>query len=662
MHKVLFIIGVCLIVILVHQDNVDAACVSGFVYDANGNPVNNADLDFFYASTGVKLVFPLGFNDNTDVLGAYRICVLPGIYHISWDPIDSTHLLGRKIYNVDLRSIGISTDTVMPDIILNFGTVISGVVTDSSGVPIVDANVNVDSLHGGRVYTSNDKSKLVTGAYWTVVPPGDYRIRFNPPPGGGRFRGVQIDSASIVRDTVINVSLLNGMLFSGKVTNSIGDGVPDVSVDLKIARSGQKVFVPNNRTDSTGFYQVPVPVDTFALTYTPPASSRYVVEIVDSFVIAGDTYRDQVLGAGVICSVLVHDSAGNPVFNADLDLKYFSTGVKLYTPNDKSNAAGYVVTAIFPDIYELQIQPPPSSFFSQLVIPSVAINTDTTFTLLLPEVPRINWSGQVVNSAGDGISGVKLDLQVKLTGARAFLSNNFTDSLGFFSIAVPVGTYDALFAPPIGSSYVAEKLGNSVFSVDTLWQAVTLQTGVLFTALVYDNLGQPLLRADLDFTLETSSQTMFTPYDNTDAQGVSVSAVPAGAYTIKVDPPIGSPLFSMSTNGVSITSDTTGTFILSGATQPTETNFVLNPNYPNPFNSLTNIQYFLLSDDNVSLGVYNMLGQRVKILRDEFQQSRLYITQWDGTNDRNEPVATGVYFYLITTSKGKESRQMMLVR
>ncbi len=663
MHKILCFIGLCLLALLLHQPRVDSACVSGLVYDANGNPINNVDLDFFNAATGVKLIFAPTLDDNTDVFGSYGpICVLPGLYHISYDPPDSTHFMGTKIFNVDLRSLGISTDTVMPQIVLNLGIVISGVVTDSAGVPVVDANVNVDSLNGGRVYTSNDKSKLGTGAYWTVVPPGTYRIRYQPPPTGGRLRGVQIDSATIVRDTVINASMINGMLFSGSVTNSIGNAVQDVNVDLRIAASGQKVFVSNNRTDSIGFYQVAVPVDTYTVIYTPPVGSRYVAETKDSFVIAGDITWDQILGEGVICSVFVHDSTGSPVFNADLDLKYFSTGVKLFTPNDKSNTDGYIVTAVFPDIYEVQIQPPPGSFYNQLVIPSVTITSDKTLSLLLPEVQRINWSGQVINSAGIGFSDVKIDLQVKLTGTKAFLVNNLTDSLGYFSFAAPIGTYDALFSAPAGTRYVSQNIENVVFSANTLWQAIILQSGILFTALVYDNLGQPLLGADLDFTLESTSNNILTPYDNTDAMGLSVSAVPAGVYTIKVDPPLNSPLFSTNISGISVMSDTAVTFLLSGASQPTASNFILNPNYPNPFNSQTNIQYFLLSDDRVSLSVYNILGQRVKTLRDEFQPSGMYVTQWDGTNSRFEPVATGVYFYLFTTSTGKESHQMMLVR
>ena len=649
-------------VIFVYQPKVNSACVSGFVLDANGNPVNNADLDFYNAVTGVKLVFPVGFNDNTDVLGAYRICVLPGLYHIAYDPPDSTHLIGTRLFNVDIRSLGISTDTILPNIVLNFGVAISGVITDLAGAAVVDADIDVDSLHGGRVYTPNDKSKLITGAYWIVVPTGNYRIRFDPPATGGRLRGVQIDSAAIVRDTVINVSMMNGSLFSGLVTNSFGAGIRDVDVDLRVDSSGQKLFVSNNSTDSTGFYQVAVPTGVFEVRYTPPAGSRFVAELRDSFVVAGDTSWDQVLGEGVICSVFVHDSAGNPVFNADLDLKYDSSGVKLFTPNDKSNADGYVVTAVFPDIYEVQIQPPLGSFFDQLVVPAVPINTDTTLSLLLPEVRRINWSGQIINSIGNGLADIKIDLQVRITGTKAFLLNNLTDSNGVFNIAAPVRTYDVLISPPAGSRYVGQIIENASFSGDTLWPPITLLSGVFFSALIYNNSGQPVLGADLDFTSETTGKFVYTPYDNSDVQGSAVVSIPPDIYIVKVEPPLNSQLFSATLSGFMISNDTTVTFLLSGAALPENVNFILKPNYPNPFNSQTNIQYFLLTDDVVSLDVYNILGQHVKSLKDEFNQVGMYVVPWDGTNDREEQAASGVYFYRIHTKQGQETRRMLMLR
>lgn len=657
MMKALYTLGICILTMLGFSPDIFSACVSGFVVDANGNPINNVDLDLFNAVTGEKLVFPPGYNDNTNPLGDYSICVLPGFYHIAFDPPDSTHFLGTKIFNVDIRA-----DIVLPDIVLGTGIAISGTITDSSGAPVVDADVDVDSLGGGRVYTPNDKSKILTGAYWIVVPPGQFRIRFDPPTTGGRLRGYQIDSANIVRDTVINVSMMNGMLFSGLVTNSVGAGIRDVDVDLRVDSTGQKVFVSNNSTDSTGFYNVAVPLGTFEIRYTPPAGTRHVAELIDNFVISKDTSWNLTLGDGVICSVFVHDSVGNPIEGIDLDLKYAGTATKLFTPNDKSNIDGYVVTAVLPDIYEVQLQPPAGTFFDQLVLDSVSILRDTLLNLLLPEVQRINWTGQVVNSVGDGLAGVKIDLQSRISGKKAFIANNVTDSLGNFVLAVPVGRFDALISAPAGSRYVSTNIENSVFNIDTTWQPIVLSSGVFFTANVFDDTGQPLQGADLDFTSETIGKPVYTPFDNTDAVGNAIVSVPPDIYTITVDPPAASALLSTTLNGVFVTKDTSVTFLLSGSILPSDVNFILKQNYPNPFNAGTNIQYFLLTNDFVSLNVYNVLGQHVKSLEQQNNQVGIYVVPWDGTNESGEPAASGIYFYRIETNIGHETRRMLLIR
>src|SRR3989304_5565287 len=77
-------------------------CLTGIVKDAMGNPVANVDLDFIDPVTGVKLVTP---GDNTDATGFYNVCVLPGTYHVTFAPAPGSHLLGKRILNVDM-SVG----------------------------------------------------------------------------------------------------------------------------------------------------------------------------------------------------------------------------------------------------------------------------------------------------------------------------------------------------------------------------------------------------------------------------------------------------------------------------------------------------------------------------------------------------------------------------
>ena len=90
--------------------------------------------------------------------------------------------------------------------------------------------------------------------------------------------------------------------------------------------------------------------------------------------------------------------------------------------------------------------------------------------------------------------------------------------------------------------------------------------------------------------------------------------------------------------------------------------FVLSQNYPNPFNPNTTIEYSLPSRCEVSITVYNLLGKRVKTLLETSQPAGRYKTEWDGTDNNNQPVASGLYFYQIKAGDFIESKKMLLLK
>lgn len=91
-------------------------------------------------------------------------------------------------------------------------------------------------------------------------------------------------------------------------------------------------------------------------------------------------------------------------------------------------------------------------------------------------------------------------------------------------------------------------------------------------------------------------------------------------------------------------------------------NYSLDDNYPNPFNPSTNIGFALPSTQEVTLKVYNLLGQEVKtIFSGEMEQGHHVLT-WDGDNNSGESVASGVYFYRLETKQFSDSKKMMLLK
>ncbi len=91
-------------------------------------------------------------------------------------------------------------------------------------------------------------------------------------------------------------------------------------------------------------------------------------------------------------------------------------------------------------------------------------------------------------------------------------------------------------------------------------------------------------------------------------------------------------------------------------------NFELGQNRPNPFNPTTAISFYLPNEAEMSITVYNMLGQPVRTLVDESKQAGLYEIIWDGTDDRGESVASGIYYYRLVADNFTDSKKMMLLK
>ena len=91
--------------------------------------------------------------------------------------------------------------------------------------------------------------------------------------------------------------------------------------------------------------------------------------------------------------------------------------------------------------------------------------------------------------------------------------------------------------------------------------------------------------------------------------------------------------------------------------------YILSQNFPNPFNNRTTIEFALPEEARVSIIIYNSMGQQIisPINSVEMMQGYHQFT-WNGENGFGERVATGIYFYQLTSEKFSMIRKMLLLK
>ncbi len=90
--------------------------------------------------------------------------------------------------------------------------------------------------------------------------------------------------------------------------------------------------------------------------------------------------------------------------------------------------------------------------------------------------------------------------------------------------------------------------------------------------------------------------------------------------------------------------------------------FALEQNFPNPFNPTTTLRFDLPEVSSITLTIYNMLGQKVRIFNMNDTPAGYHSIKWDATNDIGQQVGAGVYLYQLQTKDFVKTRKMVLLK
>ena len=90
--------------------------------------------------------------------------------------------------------------------------------------------------------------------------------------------------------------------------------------------------------------------------------------------------------------------------------------------------------------------------------------------------------------------------------------------------------------------------------------------------------------------------------------------------------------------------------------------FVLHPNYPNPFNPSTTLSFSLPAAQTVDIDIYDTRGRRVRTLSRARYAAGTHSLTWNGRDDFGMPAAAGVYLLRVQAGEYQHTRKMVLVK
>ncbi len=303
---------------------------------------------------------------------------------------------------------------------------------------------------------------------------------------------------------------------------------------------------------------------------------------------------------------------------------------------------------------------------------TVVINDPASTALVLPLTIGTTWS----DTTSFTVQG----------GTVAFAEDNVIDGWG--TLITPAGTMSALRLSNERRSYV-DIGGGTFFLTDVEYNYEFLTDGLMSAFIYHDNAGTasgggyisatstslPVELASFDavrngaeaiLSWKTLSELDNSGFAIEHAVGESAFreiAFVEGAGTARTEREY-SYSFTLETTGVHRFRlrqvDLDGTFGYSPVVElnyDTPGRFALLPAYPNPFNPSTTITYDLAAASDVTLDVFDMLGQRVRRLAGGSREAGRYEVEFDATG-----LPSGLYVYRLVAGSHTETRSMMLLK
>lgn len=387
------------------------------------------------AVTGAAGTFTLTGVGN----GTYTLDFVP--------PATGTVYAPTQVFNVVVSastpnpSVGIVT--------LAPGFTLTGTVQSTSGAILAGADTDVFvAATGVKLLTPGDNTNA-SGVFSVIVPAGTYNVSADAPAG-------QILVSTMTTNVVVVgpgattaplIQLPPGLVLSGTVKNAgTFAPVPNVNIDVTDETTGVRIITPNDLTDAAGFFSVVIPAGLFRVSLKPAPGVLLVGKQVEHLLILQNfPVGDVLLDPGFAITGTVLGPGGTPVVDGNIDVDHVF-GTRIYTPYDRTNAAGQYAVVVPPGSYVVSSDGGTNTTLVSGVVGPLSVNANVTApTLNLPQ--GVPLTGVVNAWYGLPEAGVTLKAVNVATGLSTLIPNRRTDAVGAYAANLVPGVYDLTFTP-----------------------------------------------------------------------------------------------------------------------------------------------------------------------------------------------------------------------
>lgn len=279
----------------------------GRTRDAGGAPVGAVRVEFDRVPDGERSP---ALGNLSSPFGTFAAYVAHGTYTVTATPPEATGLAPARISPWPMPT----PDTL--DFMLVPAARLSGSVRDGGGAPVAGVRLAFDGEADGARVPSAENRTATDGSYRARVAPGTYRVLYEAP-RDSRLASRRVAGVDLAADAVLDVTLEQGVLVSGRVFDA--SGAPLVGADWDVAdeATGTSVPTPGDNTDADGRYVLVLPVGRYRLTLTPPMGAALDTVVLRNVGVTRDSTLDWSYASGGAPpppSALALAPLGNPTY------------------------------------------------------------------------------------------------------------------------------------------------------------------------------------------------------------------------------------------------------------------------------------------------------------------------------------------------------------